>query len=130
MGYGIYPEQANATAINQGLEGQLYQCPWCTTTVTHTKKDTRVLIQTVRHKNRTKPPPSIQTIPHFQGKEPCVNRHPPQTSIFTLRLKLGRSEWSRMNTSLTQSHTRGPGDGTHFCPAGSCKLLLNNHGSN
>lgn len=47
---------------------------------------------TPAHTNSTAQKTDIQTVPHSQGKKPCVNRHPPQTSIFTVRLKVGRSE--------------------------------------
>lgn len=39
MGYGIYREQPNAMAINQGLECQLYQYP--TYPVVHTERNTK-----------------------------------------------------------------------------------------
>lgn len=68
--------------------------------------------------------------PDFKARTPCE-----QTSSFPnlniLPTSQTRTHEVRLNEYITHTITRpGPGDGIHFYPAGSCKLLLNNQGSN
>lgn len=80
MGYGIYREQPNAMAINQGLECQLYQYPSCTVMFSHKETHT--------------PQNNTRTFLCFHAKSAVrvECRGSSLTLISFLRLKLGRTQ--------------------------------------
>lgn len=102
MGYGIYREQPNAMAINQGLEGQLYQCPKYTTMVTRTESNTH----TCTHKiAENRPAPS----PDFKAGAPCEQTSS-VSNLNILSTSQTRTHEVKLNENITHTitHTRAP----------------------
>lgn len=96
MGYGIYREQPNAMAINQGFECQLYQYPLYTVmgALVHTEKK---ILHTHTHLKIDLYFSLFSWEQHYVDEVLCL------TLILFRCLKLGRTQRNGMNTSLTQS---------------------------